>query len=209
MQSKQCRTCKETKPLSEFSTDNSRIGGKHGQCKACNKIQYYKNVDQNRARSHAWRIAHPGASSANSKAWAKTHPDAYSLSSKAWRLAHPEEYKANHKAWKQANYDKVLASNQRRDALKRGALLSDLTDAQWLEIKTAYDFRCVYCPATCWRCRQKKHKLNLPMRKRRGFQTVRHRTSRGSFRPRVGTGIATTPVAPDQHLPTCFPRQDG
>jgi CubicO group peptidase (beta-lactamase class C family) len=48
--------------------------------------------------------------------------------------------------------------------------------------------------------------LNLPRAEARGFQTLRRRRSRGPFRPRAGAGIATTPVAPNQHLPTCFPR---
>jgi hypothetical protein len=47
--------------------------------------------------------------------------------------------------------------------------------------------------------------LNLPMRKRRGFRTPDHSGSRGPFRPRAGSGIAPTPEAPVQHLPTTLP----
>ena len=44
--------------------------------------------------------------------------------------------------------------------------------------------------------------LNLPMRKRRGFQTPDHSWSRGPFRPRAGSRIAPTPGARVQHLST-------
>ncbi len=49
--------------------------------------------------------------------------------------------------------------------------------------------------------------LNLPTDKFGGFQTPPRGGSRGPFRPRVGTCIATPPVAPGQHLPSRFPRQ--
>lgn len=51
------------------------------------------------------------------------------------------------------------ASCARRRSRKMHAPINDLTAAQWQEILVAYNHRCVYCPDTCWRCRQKKHRL--------------------------------------------------
>jgi hypothetical protein len=54
--------------------------------------------------------------------------------------------------------------------------------------------------------------LNLPMDTSRGFRVPPRGGSRGLFQPRVGTGIATTPVAPDHHLLARFSRhhqEDG
>jgi hypothetical protein len=45
------------------------------------------------------------------------------------------------------------------------------------------------------------------MPKGRGFQTYPRGYSRGPFRPRYRACIATPPVAPDESLPTRFPRQ--
>lgn len=55
--------------------------------------------------------------------------------------------------------EKATARRHERRAAIKGAPINDLSAAQWREIKAAYGYRCVYCPADCKQCRQKTHKL--------------------------------------------------
>lgn len=47
--------------------------------------------------------------------------------------------------WRASNPEKVSAIRKRRKARKRGALICDLTPAQWLEILDVWEYRCSYC----------------------------------------------------------------
>lgn len=76
-----------------------------------------------------------------------------------YRNAHRDEMRAKDKAYCKANPGKVRNNLSRYRARKAKAPINDLTVAQWEEILIAYNNRCVYCPDTCWRCRQHKHAL--------------------------------------------------
>ena len=82
----------------------------------------------------------------------------------AYRLFH-EEHKEERNAKASLRHaenpePKRFAASLRKKRIKN-ATINDLTLAQWKEIKAAYGHRCMYCPPTCWRCRDKKHKLTM------------------------------------------------
>lgn len=127
------------------------------------------------AQKKAYRAAHPEETRARMQAWsARRSPEekrAYNLAyylanqehlkaeSKRYRLRHLAAVKDRMRRWRAANPDKLRAAGARRRARKASAPRNDLTAAQWREIQAAYDYRCVYCPPTCWRCQRKKHAL--------------------------------------------------
>lgn len=44
---RRCYSCKEIKPIEEFSKDKSRPGGYGYRCKKCNNIDRHKKVGKN------------------------------------------------------------------------------------------------------------------------------------------------------------------
>ena len=64
-------------------------------------------------------------------------------------LAHRVRIRARGEAYRRAHPEVNRASVQRHRARKRGAKLSNLTHAQWLEIQAAQDHRCYYCEKRC------------------------------------------------------------
>jgi hypothetical protein len=49
---KKCSKCREAKPLSDFSTDNSKDDKKYAYCKPC--ANTYKRVKQFKITEHRW-----------------------------------------------------------------------------------------------------------------------------------------------------------
>lgn len=49
---KKCSKCRETKSLSDFSTNKGSIDGKHAYCKPC--LNLYKRVKMFKITEHRW-----------------------------------------------------------------------------------------------------------------------------------------------------------
>lgn len=96
---------------------------------------------------------------AQMRRWRQKHPEEASESRRQWRMAHPEKVRNMQKAWNDAHPEENREYRRKRRAKKRGVETSDLTVEQWLEILVAFNYRCAYCPTSCWRCRKKKHRL--------------------------------------------------
>jgi hypothetical protein len=150
---------------------------------------YLANKDHCHARTTAWRLENPERQHDNDVAWRENNRDKLRAEAavrreengeemaayqRQWRLENPEKspeyskrYRETHleqrraedAAYAKAHPEKRAEIGRRRRARKKNAAICDLTDAQWQEIQAAYNYRCVYCPPDCWRCRQKKHKL--------------------------------------------------
>ena len=121
------------------------------------------HTEETRRRKAIYHAEHREERSAKAKAWYAKHREEL-LGTKteyyaAYYAAHREQLIANMVAWQRANPEKVREKTQRRRARKLAVPINDLTAEQWEEIQAAYNFRCVYCPSTCWRCRKKTHKL--------------------------------------------------
>jgi len=62
-----------------------------------------------------------------------------------WVAANRDKVHASYKRWAMKNLKQLAAKASSRRARIAQSPLNDLTAAQWQEIKTAYQFRCVYC----------------------------------------------------------------
>ena len=70
-----------------------------------------------------------------------THPEKVMVSNKRLRDDHPEYASL----YAQTHPEKNIARKQRRRARLLDAPRNDLTARQWMKIKAAYNYRCVYC----------------------------------------------------------------
>jgi 5-methylcytosine-specific restriction endonuclease McrA len=101
--------------------------------------------EQVRAKRRAWVEANPDRDQANYQRWHAEHPEKAAEYSLAWRLRHPEKSRASDAAYAKAHPELMCEKAKTRRATIRGAVVRDLTPAQWVEIQAAYDHRCVYC----------------------------------------------------------------
>lgn len=127
---KACTKCKIIKPIDEFGRSAHAKDLHTTHCLACKRIANDANEAKRRAAYFAKQeekkqyardryLVHKIKMNQQSAAWAKANPE----------LAH--------------SYANLHASR------KRGAAISDLTAAQWLEIQEAQGHRCYYCGKRC------------------------------------------------------------
>lgn len=91
---------------------------------------YARNTEKNRAYARAYYYAH------------KAEKQEYAAQ---FRLSHAAYLKTYYLAYARAHPDKMAEKHQRRRARMHGAQRLTLTEAQWREIKEAFDHRCAYC----------------------------------------------------------------
>lgn len=77
---------------------------------------------------------------------------------KKYYAEHREEHAKRSKEYRAKYPEKTHEYSSRRYYRLKNSH-NDLTYAQWLEILAAYDYRCVYCPASCPDCKKRTHKL--------------------------------------------------
>ena len=137
--------------------------------------EYYKtHKEEENASNAAYRAAHSEELAASHAKYVEENPEKIRLGNRnsinkhrdkrnekrrARYAEHREEEIAKVLVYAKANPHVSRESSARRRAQKLSAPINDLTETQWQEIKAAYNERCVYCPDTCWRCRQHKHVL--------------------------------------------------
>lgn len=134
------------------------------------KVWQVANRDKTQRADRKYKAANREKLLTKSRAWKTSHPEQL----QAYREAHKEEMRAYAIAYREAHRQALrdkgreYAKNHRPQkqqrkkayyARKKGAALTDLTVDQWERIKAHYGYRCVYCPPTCWRCKQHKHSL--------------------------------------------------
>jgi hypothetical protein len=94
---KQCSTCKETKPLSEFYNLKKAADGKHGRCKACcdktTKTWRINNPDKVKEHDNRWAEKHRIRCRDNAKKWAAKYPDRVRARVREWQKNNPEKRK--------------------------------------------------------------------------------------------------------------------
>ena len=125
---------------------NTQYYNEHKEKVQAYKAQYYlEHREQERTRAAAWVDKHPDL--------AKAYQDRYQIEHRDERLAkaakryaeHPEEVKERVRQWQKAHPEMVRANVKRRKALKRNAIISDLTAAQWQECVAEFNYCCAYC----------------------------------------------------------------
>jgi hypothetical protein len=158
-QAKVCTECDVLKPFDDFRNDKYRPHGKSAKCRDCkqkrDKEVYWLNPEPRRATTAAWQATHVEER--------EIYDEAYKPRKKALRKIHYEENReavlAQNTAWHAAHPGYAGIKSQRRRARQAQAAISDLSPAQWEEIKQTFNFRCVYCPPDCKACKKKTHVL--------------------------------------------------
>ena len=124
----------------------------------------YKDPATRLAYGHTWRAAHKGQLLAYDQAYRVLHKDTlrqqrhdrYETNKPAilaqnarYHAANRAEDTTRKKAWRLANPEKHKSLRAQRRAQKKGALVNDLTHAQWLAMQDAQDHCCHYCGKRC------------------------------------------------------------
>jgi len=115
--------------------------------------------DEIQTQRRAYRAAHKEEINAKNRAYRAAHREKLLAYTREWRAQHPEEIAALGRAYRAAHPEVQRNASATRRAREKGALINDLSAAQWQEIQAAYNYRCAYCPPTCWWCQHKKHAL--------------------------------------------------
>ena len=227
---KTCTQCNANKSLEEFSRRSASRDGLSPKCKTCCRIwrsenrahlrayqrrwtskhketvyarnrRYRENHrDADIARSHTWYEANREVAYMRQKAYRALHREKYVVYAFAYRALHYKEHKDYMQAYRQNNRNRMCVWGSRYRARRANAPVNDFTLAQWAEIQTAYGYRCVYCPPTCWRCRQKKHKLTqdhiMPLSKGGPHTASNIVPACGSCNSKKKAGAPLVPVQP-------------
>lgn len=99
-------------------------------------------------------------SAANAKIYAENREEILAKH-RAYYEANKEKRDAQIKTYRKSHPEVGQAASSRRRAKLAAAPINDFTRAQWESVKEHYDYRCVYCPDTCWRCQRRKHQLTI------------------------------------------------
>ena len=125
------------------------------------KIYHAEHREEQNAKHRAYNaVNRERLRVANAKLYADNREE-ISAKHRAYYEANKEHRCAQTKAYSKSHPEVGQAASSRRRARLASAPVNDLTTQQWEAIKEHYHHRCVYCPETCWRCRQKKHKLTI------------------------------------------------
>lgn len=138
--------------------------------KAKKKAYREANIERERAYQHAYDQARQ----AQRQAYYQVTKPQRQIRAQAYYEANKDQINAAARAWQRANRAKRLAIEQRYverhpDAIKakkstdyarrRNVTIRDFTAAQWATKQAAWQYRCHYCPPTCWECTRELHKL--------------------------------------------------
>lgn len=69
-----CATCKESKPILDFTKDKNRIDGRYPVCKSCRKKLYEKNRGRIITAARLWRKNNPEKYNEQCRRWKKQNP---------------------------------------------------------------------------------------------------------------------------------------
>lgn len=141
VQSKHCRKCDTTKPVTEFYA-RRKTGGYQPKCKACETAYRIANRERILARNKDFYQK-------NKHKWQEYHKHRYANKSDEmkqrvadWRKANPERTKQTYDAWRAANLDRFNENARRRTARKRG---NGVYKTAKNEIRRLYQQPCLYC----------------------------------------------------------------
>lgn len=164
--SKQCCTCKELKPYSEFSRHASRPDGYQARCKLCYKVWYASNRERVREKVAAYRAENLDAVLAGKRRYRENNPEKVKAQSRAAYLARAEYYREQSRAnylkdrerykqlnvvWAANNPDRARAIKSRYKHKRRALRDASACRVNGRDLKREFarqGARCVYCGAT-------------------------------------------------------------
>lgn len=138
---KQCNTCKETKPFSDYKPKRSTRDGYDKVCLACRAAE--KGITE---EDYVWDYLCRNIVGFNERA--RNRPNEY-LRVKKWQDNNPNKAKEHRNRWKQNN-PVIVRENARKSSARRhnriiALAINDFTDIQWAELKDRFGNACAYC----------------------------------------------------------------
>lgn len=110
------------------------------------KAYRLKNLERLKKQKRLKRLADPETTRALDRAaYQRKDKSKRRLRGRSWYRTHRKQEAARKHAQYLKDKSKVFERVRIRRAIQKGAAVSDLTAAQWREIKAAYGYRCVYC----------------------------------------------------------------
>lgn len=113
---KLCSKCRTNKPASAFDKSAKYKSGLRSECKNCRRGAYFANVNNEKAKRKAWRVANAHVAKANHAKWLaenKAHVEHYQT-----EYRNREENKARKAALKAASRPEATARERKRQAAK-------------------------------------------------------------------------------------------
>lgn len=120
---KACTKCRTTKPLVEFDTDRTGLGGRRSSCKICDSLSKTNRVRRPRDETDKQK----------SRVYYEENRERILTTSKRRYRLNPEHCKAVIREWRLNNPEKFNANQQRRRARVR-ELPSTLSNAEWRSV---------------------------------------------------------------------------
>ena len=122
---KRCRSCKETKGVTEFSRMRLAKDGLQYDCKACNKAYRVANADRKKAYQHIYYRANREKLIAYWAEYREKYPEKVIAAQRAAYARDPEKHRAYSRRYRKENPEVVRQLNEKRRSLERGAQVSE------------------------------------------------------------------------------------
>lgn len=146
---KRCSTCKEEKPVTEFTKWKKSKDGLYCSCRKCKndlkRVNWRKNGSKNYTNNTS-----PEKKKEYMETFKKKNPGYFSKRAIKWAKENPEKRKEikRRSGKKQAQKRIKNGTNKmycQRRAARKKALVNDLTMEQWLNSLEYFDSSCAYC----------------------------------------------------------------
>lgn len=131
---KQCNTCGETLPLSDFNADKQNADGLRGSCIKCIAGQ-----------TAGWRASNPERHKRNGGTWYLNNRQRKADAGTAWVAANPDKIRAIRRRYRQNHPDYDITQAVRRRSRKKAALVDPHVTVSWLRSRDGDG--CYYCGA--------------------------------------------------------------
>ncbi len=136
--SKRCTKCGKRKTCSSFHVYRRASDGLQFHCKACRSksmaVLYKKQTKRILQRNRDYIRKNRSKVARYKRAYYEAHRENYNRNLRAWRTKNWQHHYINHQA--------------KRQALIRGATVSDFTLEDWIELLEACGYVCTYCGST-------------------------------------------------------------
>src|SRR3990167_7898032 len=135
---KRCTRCGVARSLTSFARSRATSDGLQYHCKRCQHLEYV--VRYKKKKQHILEVT---------KNYRSSNQKKVSTFKRRYYEAHREQYKIDLRRWRTANWRRhYVNSLAKRDALLRGATISDFTLEDWIEVLEQYGYQCAYCKST-------------------------------------------------------------
>ena len=127
---KECTTCKQVKPTTEFNKRSASKDGLKPCCRECDNAYSaawkLANKERHIAGSNAWNSANPEQHKKHIAKWRQANRERERVTASRWRIANLERLKVERSIWWKANRDlaRIYKNNRRSRIMASGGVLS-------------------------------------------------------------------------------------